>query len=60
MNEKETPMKVRYESDGDADGSPVYDMAYCPKCGREFEDGWDSWESGYCPECGQRLAWEAG
>ncbi|MBR1760911.1 MAG: hypothetical protein IJ741_07005 [Schwartzia sp.] len=60
MNKKEKPMTVRYESDGDADGYPVYDMAYCPQCGREFEAGWDSWESIYCPECGQRLAWEVG
>jgi hypothetical protein len=57
FNEKDIPMLVRYESDGYADGEPVYDVAYCPTCNREFEDGWDSWECTYCPNCGQRLKW---
>jgi hypothetical protein len=55
---KETPKAVVYEYDGYADGEPVYDVAHCPTCNREFEDGWDSWECNYCPNCGQRLKWE--
>ena len=58
FNEKDIPMLVQYESDGYADGEPVYDVAHCPTCNREFEDGWDSWECNYCPDCGQRLKWE--
>jgi hypothetical protein len=55
---KETPKAVVYEYDEYADGEPVYDVAHCPTCNREFEDGWDSWECNYCPNCGQRLKWE--
>ncbi len=49
---------IIYISDGDADGSPVYDMAECPECGREFEDGQADWKSCFCPKCGQKLNWE--
>ncbi len=58
FNEKDIPMLVRYEYDGYADGEPVYDVAHCPTCNRDFEEGWDSWECNYCPDCGQRLKWE--
>ena len=49
---------VNYEGDGYADGEMVYDIAYCPECGREFEYGTETWEEKYCPRCGQRLKWE--
>lgn len=53
----ESAQKVIFESDGYADGNPVYDLAECPKCGFPFEDGDQDWESNYCPQCGQRLDW---
>ena len=56
--EKQIPEKVIYESDGDADGHPVYDVAYCPACNYSFEDSFDSWGANYCPRCGKRLNWE--
>lgn len=40
------------EADGYADGELVYDMWYCPFCGKRFEE-WDekpNWN--YCPNCG--------
>ena len=55
--EKQIPKKVIFESDGYADGNPVYDLAECPKCGSPFEEGDQNWESNYCPQCGQRLDW---
>ena len=33
------------------------DMAYCPECRHEFEEGVNDWESAFCPDCGQRLDW---
>ena len=57
--ERMLPKSVIYESDGDADGYPVYDMAECPACPQLFEDGDDTWKyAQYCPRCGQRLSWE--
>ena len=54
--DKEKPRYVNYEYDGYADGCPVYDIAYCPSCGRyfvvDYEEHYD-----YCPSCGQRLNW---
>ena len=58
MGERDKAKLVRYEGDGYADGYPVYDMAYCPECNYEFEEGCETWECNYCPDCGQRLKWE--
>lgn len=55
--EKATPEFVNYVSDGEADGYPVYDFAYCPNCDHLFEDGDQIWESNYCPYCGKALKW---
>ena len=30
----------------------------CPNCGRDFEQGDETWESKFCPNCGQALKWE--
>lgn len=51
-NEKREPY---LESDGEADGYPVYDLYECPNCGEayNFEDE----HHAYCPECGQALDW---
>ena len=43
------------ESDGDADGCPVYDIWSCPCCGKYFDE-WDekpTWN--FCPNCGARM-----
>ena len=49
---------VVYEYDGYADGAPVCDIAHCPNCDYEFEDGLEPWGRNYCPECGQRIKWK--
>lgn len=54
--DKEKPRYVHYEYDGYADGCPVYDIAYCPSCGRYFEVDYEE-HYDYCPSCGQRLNW---
>lgn len=54
---KETPRELNYIADGYADGYPVYDIAKCPTCGREFE-AYDEEHYKYCPTCGQKLKWE--
>ena len=51
------PKKVEYESDGFADGNPVYDAASCPNCGYLFEQDTLIWMSNFCPTCGQALDW---
>lgn len=51
--------QVLLSGDGYADGSMVYDMAECPRCGYEYEEGDKDWGKPYCPECGQALLWEA-
>lgn len=56
--EKDTHKLVMYSGDGYADGYMVYDIANCPNCDYEFEDGDDNWNSPYCCRCGQRLKWE--
>ena len=56
--EKMEPRMVNYTSDGFADGAPVNDMAECPVCGYEYEDGESVWGEPYCPHCGQALKWE--
>ena len=52
------PADLNYESDGDADGFPVYDIAQCPNCEYEFEEGCVPWGAPFCPNCGQPLKWE--
>ncbi len=52
------PKTVLYSGDGYADGYMVYDMAECPNCGREFEEGDETWNCNFCPDCGQALKWE--
>lgn len=49
------PKKLHYEYDGYADGYPVYDMAYCPNCGRFFEVDGEHFKN--CPDCTQALDW---
>lgn len=56
--EKQIPQKPILEGDGYADGNPVYDIAYCPVCNHDFEEGINDWGSAYCPDCGQALDWE--
>ena len=51
MADYHLPHKPNWDSDGDADGHPVYD-AYCPKCGSELDEG-----DKFCHECGQRIDW---
>ena len=55
---KQEPKTVLYSGDGYADGYMVYDMAECPNCGREFEDGDETWNCNFCPDCGQALKWK--
>ena len=56
--EKTEPRPVIYESDGYADGAPVYDMAICPACDYRFEDYESAWGEPFCPHCGQALKWD--
>lgn len=58
FKEKDEPKAVRYEGDGYADGSMVYDYAYCPNCNHETEVDSENWGCDFCPNCGQRLRWE--
>ena len=53
---KEIPKKPFFESDGCADGYPVYDTLICPRCGHNYETEFDHYN--YCPHCGQRIDWE--
>lgn len=52
--EKQVPKKIEYISDGDADGSPVWEDR-CPVCEAEL-DGRNY--LAYCPNCGQDVDWE--
>lgn len=52
---KEIAKKPFFESDGYADGYPVYDTWICPRCGEHYEIECDHYD--YCPKCGQRLDW---
>ncbi len=55
---KQIPQEPNYISDGYApDGTEVYDIAQCPECSHEFDEGVNDWGSNYCPNCGQRLDW---
>ena len=42
------------DSDGDADGNPVYDSFVCSNCGHEHYGDYDSLTP-YCPDCGARM-----
>lgn len=50
--EKQEAERPYMESDGDADGYPVWDY-YCPNCGRDFEED----QPNYCSNCGQKIDW---
>lgn len=52
------PREVLYRADGYYDGNLVFDMASCPNCDHDFEEGDETWESKFCPNCGQALKWE--
>lgn len=41
----------------DIDGSVIYDTAFCPSCGHEYEEGEEIWNEPFCPHCGTRLDW---
>ncbi len=57
---KQMPEPLNYEGDGyDQDGNMIFDIAKCPMCGHEFEEGVNDWGSNYCPSCGQALDWDA-
>ncbi len=56
---EQEPKTVLYSGDGYADGHMVYDMAECPNCGYEYEDGDKDWGENFCPHCGQPLKWES-
>ena len=56
---KPQPKTVLYSGDGYADGHVVYDMAECPNCGYEYEEGDKDWRLPFCPNCGQALNWES-
>lgn len=49
---KQIPEQPYMESDGEADGFPVWDY-YCPVCLHNFDEE----ESKHCPDCGQAIDW---
>lgn len=55
--EKATPKKPNYEADGYSNGELVYDVAYCPNCGKYYECDYGNWGDSYCPNCGQAIDW---
>ena len=56
---EQEPKTVLYSGDGYANGYMVYDMAECPNCGYEYEDGDKDWGLSFCPSCGQKLNWKS-
>ncbi len=58
FKEKDEAKAVRYVDNGYAEGAIVYDTAFCPNCGHEFEENLENWGCDFCPNCGQRLRWE--
>lgn len=54
---KKEAREVLYIGDGYSDGDMIYDMASCPKCGKDFDDGDVIWNCNFCPDCGQALKW---
>ena len=57
LEDRDEAKEVIYQYDGYADGCPVCDVANCPNCNEEFEDGALTWDAEFCPSCGQRLKW---
>ncbi|MCH1939298.1 hypothetical protein [Holdemania massiliensis] len=56
--DRANPRKLIYKADGyDESGNLVYDMAYCPRCEKEFEYGINDWGCNYCCDCSQALDW---
>ena len=53
---KKITKKPYFESDGYADGYPVYDTWVCPNCGEDYEIEYDHYD--YCPHCGQKIDWD--
>ena len=51
--ERDAAKEPMYESDGYADGEPVYDTWICQNCGAKYEVDYDDYD--FCPECGQRI-----
>lgn len=49
---KRSPSEPYAQSDGDADGYPVWDY-YCPDCNRFFDEE----RPEYCPDCGKKIDW---
>lgn len=45
------------ESDGYADGEPVYDVWHCSECNHCIDDGTDDADllPNYCPNCGSKM-----
>lgn len=57
LTERDKPMKPEYEGDGyDDKGELIYDTAYCPRCKKAYEVGYEDGHP-YCDNCGQRLDW---
>ena len=55
--ERESPQPIVTESDGYADGYPVWEF-YCPNCDYSLGEV-DDPRMPYCPACGQALDWSA-
>lgn len=55
LEEKE----LLYSGDGYFNGRIVYDIAQCPSCGYEYEEGEMIWGEPFCPHCGQKLKWRS-
>ena len=49
--------QVDYSGDGYSDGHIIYDTAFCPSCGYEYEEDDKDWNEPFCPHCGARLDW---
>lgn len=49
------------ESDGYADGLPVYDVWHCGECGYTIDDGTDDPDllPAFCPNCGSNMDGDA-
>lgn len=56
LKEKDEPKTVRYDGDGEAYGTWIYDKWFCPNCNNLLYEA--NWKCKHCPECGQRLRWK--